>query len=161
MADSNRAADLAQQAVDAATDRNYADASTGEEGDRRAGLQTDISDLLANLRHLCDRHGFDFADIDDHAYLHYNAERGEGVADGEPIPRGGEPAVKLVPLSLEAYAVLCGVVAPSNEVNAQGIHSDAWDELRRAFPVNHFHIWANAHPNDGESDSFYDPEAGE
>ena len=38
------------------------------------GGDTGIVDLLANLRHLCDREGLDFAELDSMAYAHYIAE---------------------------------------------------------------------------------------
>lgn len=41
----------------------------GEEGGDSA-----IVDLLANLRHLCDREGLDFAELDSMAYIHYITE---------------------------------------------------------------------------------------
>lgn len=38
------------------------------------GGDTGIVDLLANLRHLCDREGLDFAKLDRMAYAHYVLE---------------------------------------------------------------------------------------
>jgi len=38
-----------------------------------------ITDLLSDLRHLCDREGLDFATLDDRAQRHYEDE-----IDGEP-----------------------------------------------------------------------------
>ena len=38
------------------------------------GGDTGIVDLLANLRHLCDREGLNFAELDSMAYAHYIAE---------------------------------------------------------------------------------------
>lgn len=35
--------------------------------DKKAG----VSDILANLRHYCDAHGFDFAELDRAAHQHY------------------------------------------------------------------------------------------
>jgi hypothetical protein len=37
-----------------------------------------VIDLLANLRHYCDRHHFDFAKLDRLAYQHYVAELNGG-----------------------------------------------------------------------------------
>ena len=53
-------AEAAQRAIDACAD---------EGGD--AG----IIDTLANLRHLCDRDGMDFAELDRMAYNHYLEEK--------------------------------------------------------------------------------------
>ena len=61
--------------------------------------------------------------------------------------------MKTITLSDEAYAMLCGLVAPSDEadethgVNHQGISGDAWNELREKFPVNDF--WAAAYVMNG------------
>lgn len=38
------------------------------------GIQTAIMDLLADLNHLADRYGLDFAELAQNAALHYNAE---------------------------------------------------------------------------------------
>ena len=38
-------------------------------------LESDIADLLADLRHLCDGLGLDFAELDKCGYRHYSAER--------------------------------------------------------------------------------------
>jgi hypothetical protein len=68
----------------------------------------------------------------------------------------------VVGLSEEAFTVLCGLVAPDwltsedpTAVNHAGIFSDAWDELRAKFPVDHFHKVARARGED-----FYHEEAG-
>lgn len=34
-----------------------------------------VADLLADLRHYCDAHGLDFADLDRRAYGNYTAEK--------------------------------------------------------------------------------------
>lgn len=39
--------------------------------------ETDITDLLADIRHFCDANGLDFANLDRMAYQHYLAELGE------------------------------------------------------------------------------------
>ena len=44
--------------------------SEGETLDKR------ITAALADLRHLCDREGLDFADLDRSAYTYYSLERG-------------------------------------------------------------------------------------
>lgn len=36
--------------------------------------ETQIADLLADLRHLCDLEALDWSDIDRHAYHHYASE---------------------------------------------------------------------------------------
>jgi hypothetical protein len=41
------------------------------------GAEEDIAFLLGNLRHLCDREGFDFAKLDKSAYLYYSNSRSE------------------------------------------------------------------------------------
>ncbi|MDP3071120.1 MAG: hypothetical protein Q8N18_12590 [Opitutaceae bacterium] len=38
-----------------------------------------VTDLLADLRHLCDALGWDFATMDSAAYRHYTEEKSEGV----------------------------------------------------------------------------------
>ena len=43
-----------------------------------------------------------------------------------------------VTMTTEAYAVLCGVVHPTDAVNVQGIFSEAWEELRESFPLDYF-----------------------
>jgi hypothetical protein len=75
------------------------------------------------------------------------ADQGGISSSGETlnVPAGvynldtGEPIETCnVTMTTEAFIVLCGLVQPSNEVNAQGIYSEAWDELRHAFPIEHF-----------------------
>lgn len=36
----------------------------------------DVTDILADLRHLCDKRGYDFGALDRSAYQHYAAEKG-------------------------------------------------------------------------------------
>jgi hypothetical protein len=45
-----------------------------------------------------------------------------------------------VDLTDEAYAVLCGLVQPSDDVNVDGIVADqeVWDEIRTRFPLQDF-----------------------
>jgi hypothetical protein len=38
-----------------------------------------LIDLLANIRHYCDRRGYEFHALDRMAYRHYSEERGENV----------------------------------------------------------------------------------
>jgi len=63
------------KAIDAGTDRAYT-IGIGAQFDLE-GLATDVTDLLANLRHLCDVHQLDFAWQDKRAYEHYCAEVSE------------------------------------------------------------------------------------
>lgn len=86
-----------------------------------------------------------------------------GVFDldtGERIPTVS------VTMSAEAYTVLCGLVQPdwmhaegeqdeAKAVNHAGIYSEAWDELRSAFPLEHFRTVAAERGED-----FYHEEAG-
>ena len=46
----------------------------------REDLYVDITDLLADLRHLCEAHELCFGDLDRMAYAHYSAERSAGGA---------------------------------------------------------------------------------
>lgn len=67
-----------------------------------------------------------------------------------------EPApTRTVVLSEESFAVLCGLVQPQDDVNASGIFSEAWDELRRTFPIEHFRQVAQERGED-----FYSEDAG-
>ena len=61
----NKRADLAQKAV--------VDSGIGDLADMQCG----IIDTLANLRHLCDRSDYDFAELDGIAYRHYTEEKHE------------------------------------------------------------------------------------
>jgi hypothetical protein len=38
-------------------------------------VESSITDILADLRHLCDKNGLDFATRDKTAYMHYLAEK--------------------------------------------------------------------------------------
>jgi hypothetical protein len=60
-----RRADWAEEAVEA-----FAMASRMEGEDR----ETQVHDLLADLRHLCDRWGLKFDKLNDKAEFHYEAE---------------------------------------------------------------------------------------
>ena len=42
------------------------------------GAQENVTDMLTDLRHLCDVKGWDFADLDRHAYQHYVTEKEAG-----------------------------------------------------------------------------------
>ena len=42
------------------------------------GAQENVTDMLTDLRHLCDVKGWDFADLDRQAYQHYRTEKEAG-----------------------------------------------------------------------------------
>ena len=42
------------------------------------GAQENVTDMLTDLRHLCDAKGWDFADLDRQAYRHYRTEKAAG-----------------------------------------------------------------------------------
>ena len=50
------------------------------EGFAHEDLEADITDLLADLRHLFEAHELCFGDLDRTAYAYYSAERGAGGA---------------------------------------------------------------------------------
>lgn len=64
-------------------------------------------------------------------------------------------------LDEDARAVIAGLVAPSSEVNADGITaSDAvWERIRAAFPVESFHAWVQTRTADPTSGNSYDHDA--
>ena len=63
--------------------------------DGTAGLETDIEDLLANVRHLCDRFGLDYGARDSAAYRAYvgDFEDGKRVVEHQGPPR--DPAARI------------------------------------------------------------------
>ncbi len=72
-----------------------------------------------------------------------------------------------VNLSAEARAVLAGMLAPSDEVNSDGIYAGdkTWAELRTAFPQGEFTAWLDSLVERDESGLTpegigYDEEAG-
>jgi hypothetical protein len=77
---------------------------------------------------------------------------------------------KIVILSPDAYATVCGLVQPSEgagileggtAVYSQGIFGP-WDELREVFPAETFLKWAQENGDgSGESGNGYDPHFGE
>lgn len=69
--ENDRRAEQAMTAVQVSTDCAFR--SEGEEG-----LQIDISDLLANVRHLCDRYAQDYAALDRRAYTAYQGDHADG-----------------------------------------------------------------------------------
>jgi hypothetical protein len=53
------------------------------------GVFTDVSDMLASVRHFCDRAGLDYGEVDEHAHRAYlgDHEGGQLVArDAERFP---------------------------------------------------------------------------
>lgn len=61
----------------------------GEDEDQ--GVFTDLSDLLAHVRHFCDRAGIDFGEVDSHAYRAYSGDREDGppcIRDAVRFPAG-------------------------------------------------------------------------
>ena len=61
------------------TIKRYKDIRGTDESD----LETNVTDLLTDLRHLCDAKSFDFAKLDRMAYSHYSVEVQElGSAGG-------------------------------------------------------------------------------
>lgn len=76
-------ADQIEHALTVVSDKN------GEEED--AGVFTDVSDLLAHVRHFCDRAGLDYGEVDAHAYRAYLGDREDGppcVRDVVRFPAG-------------------------------------------------------------------------
>jgi hypothetical protein len=82
------------------------------------------------------------------------------------LDTGQDVPFHLIGLSEEAFTVLCGLVQPSwmaaetpeeeaLAVNAAGIYTDCWDELRAKFPLAHFRKAAQERGED-----FYHEEAG-
>jgi hypothetical protein len=82
------------------------------------------------------------------------------------LDTGQDVPFHLVGLSEEAFTVLCGLVQPSwmaavtpeeeaLAVNAAGIYTDCWDELRAKFPLAHVRKAAQERGED-----FYHEEAG-
>jgi hypothetical protein len=55
--------------------------------DDKRGVYTDVSDLLASVRHFCDRAGIDYDDVDAHAEAAYQGDLAE---DGPPAARDTE-----------------------------------------------------------------------
>lgn len=77
MSHPNIAADLAMRAIEAGTDRQH------KTNDGVHGLGTDISDVLANLRHLCDRYGLNFDELDERALHNYQGDQLDYEATAE------------------------------------------------------------------------------
>lgn len=60
-------------------------------------------------------------------------------------------------LSNAARAVIAGLVAPSWEVNKDGIIADdeTWNEIRAAFPISLFRQWASGRADDGSEPGYW------
>lgn len=83
-----RRADRAMHAIEAGSDCEFRESGV-------TGIETDGRDLLANLRHLCDRWGLDYGAIDDRAHTTYLGDQTEAplVARGASgaLDREAEP----------------------------------------------------------------------
>jgi hypothetical protein len=75
-----RRADRAIHAIEAGSDCEFRENDV-------AGLESDVRDLLANLRHLCDRWGLDYGACDRRAYTIYAGDREESPLAGPGLPR--------------------------------------------------------------------------
>jgi hypothetical protein len=74
-------------------------------------------------------------------------------------------------LSDDAFLILCGLIQPSDSgIYSPGIFSDAWDELRTAFPESEFRARVPEVDEFGdppvdeegnEASTYYNPDAGE
>lgn len=68
-----------------------------------------------------------------------------------------------VGMSKEAFLTLCGLVQSYDELNAAGIFSGSWEELRKIFPIKEFlrlvPLYHAGQPSDRTL--YYDPDAGE
>lgn len=60
--------------------------------------------------------------------------------------------ITMVTLTQEAAAVIAGMVASTDDVQADHIFTEKWEEIRAAFPLDSFREWAESHPD------FYSPE---
>lgn len=80
-------ADLAETALIVATDRAAED-TNGED------VWTDVSDLLANIAHFCDRAGIDFHAAVDHAYHAYEGDSEDGPDTERDYDRFPDPVVE-------------------------------------------------------------------
>jgi hypothetical protein len=73
-----------EHALTVASDKNGEQTAADE---IRSGVYTDVSDLLASVRHFCDRAGIDYHDVDDHADRAY---AGDIAEDGDAAKRDTE-----------------------------------------------------------------------
>lgn len=67
----------------------------------------------------------------------------------------------IVELSEDAAAVVAGLVAPTSDVNHEGIMTSGavWAEIRAAFPLDLFRTWVDRHAGEG-GDQGYEEAAG-
>lgn len=82
-------ADLVERALALSTDCNGQD-----DADTGAGVFLDLSDLLGNVRHFCDRAGIDYGQVDSHAYNAYLGDRSDGPLVKRDAERFPEPKPK-------------------------------------------------------------------
>ena len=103
-----RRADRAMHAIEAGSDCEFRDGAV-------AGLERDVRDLLANLRHLCDRWGLDHGAVDARAQTTYLGDHTEAplVALGAPgaLDREAEP-VRVVIVDHDARVSSFAASAP-------------------------------------------------
>jgi hypothetical protein len=85
-------ADQTERVLAIGTDRN------GECDADTRGVFTDVSDLLANLRHFCDRAGIDYGEVDGHAQHAYEGDLAES---GPAVKRDTERFPDPVPATKE------------------------------------------------------------
>jgi hypothetical protein len=76
-----RRADQIEHAIAVSTDK------LGEDQHEPSGVYTDLSDMLASVRHFCDRAGIDYGDVDSHAQTAYEGDVNE---DGGVVKRDTE-----------------------------------------------------------------------
>lgn len=82
--------------------------------------------------------------INDQAGIPSNGEYLNVPAGIVDLDTGKDIEYCMLALSKEAFAVVCGLVAPSDQVNHAGIMTEAWDELRAVFPLSDFRKWARS-----------------
>lgn len=58
--------------------------------------------------------------------------------------------MKTIQLTDEEYAVLCGLVQPTDQVDSSGIYTEVWESLRDKFPLSEFQAYAQAKPDFNE-----------
>lgn len=120
--DNERHTDAAMQAVAAGTDCEFCT-------DGIPGLETDIEDLMANLRHLCDRFGLDYGARDAAAYRAYvgDFEDGARVVEREGPPT--DPASQLQKVSI--------VQRQTGDGDGVYVFGESDDDLARRYAERH------------------------
>lgn len=110
--------------------RSIAAGTDGEfRTDGLAGLETDIEDVLANVRHLCDRFGLEYGDRDAAAYRAYLDDFEEG---GPVVRRREAPTDPLAPTRQRVLRVVVDEgrrVAPQRAVRAGFVSIDEFEDL--------------------------------